>query len=177
MSATHDQKQALLHLTDTEQVTLTATEHPERDEHQLNELHRRSRSGMWGLFVYLSASLLAYSFRDQSLAALLPEQIMQQLGVVPPVFMATAVLWVSTCSALIIIAGRLFHGTPPSGTVTHLMFRIAFFLLFFIVGGLDQHINAIFISGLTVMALQHHNVVSYYTRQIEVDFTACSCHY
>jgi hypothetical protein len=27
------------------------------------------------------------------------------------------------------------------------------------------------------MALQHHNVVSYYTRQIEVDFTACSCHY
>lgn len=153
--------------------TATSEQTASRDEHQLNELYIRSRSGMWGLFCYLAVSVMAYYFRELSLASVLPEQIMRQLGLVPPVFMATWVLWLSTCSALIIIAGRLYHGTRPSSTLSHFLFRTAFYLLFFVVGGLDQHINAIFISGLTVMALQHLNIYNYYTKQIEITYVTC----
>lgn len=145
------------------------------DEKVLHDLYMRSRSGLWGLFIYLTASVLAYFFRDQSLATVLPLHIMQMLGPVPPVFIAYCALWVSTLSSLTIIAGRLYHSTKPSSTTTHLLFRIAFFVLFFIVGGLAQHINAIFISGLVVLALQNHNVFNYYSKMIEINFSAYSC--
>lgn len=145
------------------------------DEKVLQDLYNRSRHGLWALFVYLAASGLAYSYRDQSLATVLPSHIMQMLGPVPPVYMANCVLWLSTFSSLIIIAGRLYNSSSPSSTVTHLLFRIAFFVLFFVSGGLDQYINAIFISGLVVLTLQHHNVLSYYSKKIEGYFNVCDC--
>lgn len=144
------------------------------DPESLESLHTQSRRGLWGLFIYLSASVLAFYFRDQSLATVLSPAVMLKLGPVPPVFMATIVLWISTFSALIIIAGRLYHGTRPSSTTSHIAFRIGIYLLYFMVGGLDQHINAIFISGLVVMALQHHNVMGYYSSLIEVQGVLCS---
>lgn len=142
----------------------------QHDEKQLNELFMRSRSGLWALFVYLSVSVFAYYFREQSLASVLPAYLMQKLGAVPPIFMANWLLWVSTFSALIVIAGRLYDSSKPSSTMSHLLFRLAFYLLYFVVGGTDQHINELFISGLVVLALQHHNVYSYYAKEIEVNF-------
>lgn len=133
----------------------------------LDELHARSRSGLWGLLLFLGASVVAFYFKSSSLAGLLPAELMAALGPVPPLFMATVTLWISTLSSLAIIAGRLYHGTPPSRTATHVAFRVGFYLLYFALGALDQHIHALFISGLVVLALQHHNVMGYYTRQIE----------
>lgn len=146
------------------------------EEQQLNLLYSKSRSGMWGMFIYLLISAFAYHFKEQSLATILPADVMSSLGAVPPVFMASCILWLSTISALIIIAGRLYHGTKPSATIVHLSFRAAFYLLFFTVGGLSQCYNTIFISGIIVMTLQHYNVLAYYTKRIEIDFTTCNCH-
>ncbi len=140
----------------------------------VDELHRHSRGGLWGILFYLAASIVAYHFRDQSLASVLPADIMQKLGAVPPVFMAAATLWISTFSSLSIISGRLFHSTTPSNTITHVAFRIGLFALFFMVGGLSQYINELFVSGLIVVALQHYNVSSYYTNAIEAEFGNCS---
>ncbi len=145
-------------------------------EYQLDKMYSLSRRGMWGLFGYLILSATAYYFREQSLASVLPEHVMRQLGYVPPVFMAVGLLWLSTCSALIVIVCNLYHGTKPSGTLSHLLFRMGIFLLFFVVGGLEQHYHEIFISGLIVVALQHHCVFNYYTKQIDNVFNTCNCH-
>jgi len=140
----------------------------------VDEYYTRSRGGLWGILFYLSASVVAFCYKDQSLASVLPAHIMQQLGPVPPVFMATIVVWISTFSALSIIAGRLYHGTPPSSTITHVAFRIGFFALFFMVGGLGYYINELFVSGLIVLGLQHCNVFNYYSNLLEkTDFEGC----
>lgn len=140
------------------------------DEKQLTDLFSRSHMGLCGICVYLAVSLLAFHFREQSLIGMLPSDIMNKLGTVPPVFMAVALMWVSTVSALTVIIGRLYHGTPPSGTTSHVAFRIGFYVLFFVVGGLGQYINEIFISGLVVLTLQHYNVYNYYMQKIEKKF-------
>ncbi len=140
----------------------------------VDELHKKSRGGLWGILFYLVASIIAYHFRDLSLASVVSAETMQMLGPVPPLFMANIVLWISTCSALVIISGRLYHSTEPSSTISHLGFRIGFYILFFVVGGLGQAINVLFISGLVVMALQHYNVFHYFSNAIENDFTAYS---
>jgi hypothetical protein len=114
--------------------------------------------------------MIAFHFREQSLTGMLPPDLMNKLGAVPPVFMAVGLMWVSTISALIVIIGRLYHGTPPSGTTSHVAFRIGFFVLFFVIGGLGQYINEIFISGLVVLTLQHYNVYTYYMQKIEKKF-------
>jgi len=140
------------------------------DEKQLTDLFSRSHMGLCVVCVYLAVSLLAFHFREQSLIGVLPTDLMNKLGTVPPVFMAVALMWVSTVSALTVIIGRLYHGTPPSGTVSHVAFRIGFYILFFIVGGLGQYVNEIFISGLAVLTLQHYNVYNYYMQKIEKKF-------
>jgi hypothetical protein len=136
-------------------------------EKQLTDLFSRSHMGLCGICIYLAVSLLAFHFREQSLIGILPSDIMNKLGAVPPVFMGVVLMWVSTISALMVIIGRLYHGTPPSGTTSHVAFRIGFFVLFFAIGGLGQYINEIFISGLVVLTLQHYNVYNYYMQKIE----------
>lgn len=135
---------------------------------KLDSLYKKSRSGLWGIFIYLAVTVIVVCNKDQSLAAVLPPHMMKQLGTVPPVFMAVALLWISTVSALIVIVGRLFHGTKPADTTSQVGFRIGIYILFFVVGGLAQWFNELFISGLIVLSLQHYNVFSYYTREIEM---------
>ncbi|MBW4055861.1 MAG: hypothetical protein HIU83_10780 [Proteobacteria bacterium] len=137
------------------------------EEKQLTDLYGRSHMGLCGICIYLAVSLFAFHFREQSLTGILPSDLMHKLGAVPPVFMAVGLMWVSTVSALTVISGRLYHRTPPSGTTSHVAFRIGFFVLFFVVGGLGRYVNEIFISGLVVLTLQHYNVYNYYMRKIE----------
>lgn len=141
-----------------------------QDEEQLADLYGRSYMGLLGIGVYLAVSMIAFNFREQSLTGILTPELMYKLGAVPPVFMAVGLMWLSTLSALTIIIGRLYHGTTPSSTKTHVAFRIGFFLLFFVVGGLAQYINEIFISGLVVLTLQHYNVYDYHMQRIEKKF-------
>jgi hypothetical protein len=139
------------------------------EPYELDNLYKNSRSGLWAICIYLIVTLIAACCKDQSLATILPPHLMQKLGAVPPVYMAVVVLLISTLSALTVIAGRLFHNTEPSSTRSQLAFRIGFYILFFVVGGLGQWFNELFVSGLVVLALQHYNVSSYYTRAIDMN--------
>lgn len=144
------------------------------EQNDLDILYRNSRSGLWGICIYLAVTLLAICCKDQCLASVLPPHLMQKLGAVPPVFMAVAVLWISTLSALTVICGRLFHGTEPASTRSQVAFRVGFYILFFVVGGLGQWFNELFVSGLVVLTLQHYSVSSYYMRIIDMNLAVCS---
>lgn len=144
------------------------------EQHELDTLYMYSRSGLWGICIYLAVTLIATCSKELSLATVLPPHLMQKLGAIPPVSMAVVVLWISTLSALTVIAGRLFHGTKPASTRSQVAFRVGFYILFFVVGGLDQWFNELFISGFVVLTLQHYNVSSYYARKIDMNHAICN---
>lgn len=156
------------------QVQKFDAEHDDTDQNDsssaadIDSLFRLSRKGLWGLLIFLAASIIALYFREHTLTGTLPADFLEQLGPRPPVLLITIVLGVSTLSSLIIIAGRIYNGCKPSCTWTHLCFRLAFFILYFIADSLNAYFNIVFISSLSVLALQHYNFWNYYLRAIEV---------
>lgn len=142
-------------------------------EASIDDLYKNSRSGLWGVLIFLGASAIALYFNDRSLAGSLPADIMAQLGSTPSVILVNCVFGASTISSLISIAGRIHSGLEPGNTSTHLWFRMFFYLLYFISGALSNYFNVVFISGLVVLGLQHYNVWNYYMRAIEKNTDKC----
>jgi len=138
-------------------------------ESAIDGLFVKSRSGLRGLLIFLGASIFALYFNEQSLAGILPTIIMEHLGSAPSVVLINCVFGASTLSSLISIAGKIYHGKEPCKTSTHLLFRLAFYLLYFISGALIDYFNMVFISGLVVLGLQHYNVWNYYLRAIAIN--------
>ena len=134
----------------------------------LDSLYALSRQGMWGLLIFLAASAVALACKEQTLTGAIPAAIREFLGPKPPVILINIVLGVSTFSSIVLIGGRIHDGKTPGNTWTHLWFRISFYLLYFISDALLEHFYIVFMSGLTVMALQHYNVWNFTNREIEI---------
>ncbi len=143
--------------------------HSHASEANIDRLYINSRSGLRGLLLFLGVSVFALYFNEQSLAGVLPANIMEQLGSVPSVILINCVFGASTLSSLISIAGKIYHDKEPGKTTTHLLFRVSFYLLYFISGALSDYFNVVFISGLVVLGLQHYNAWNYYLRAIEAN--------
>ena len=143
-------------------------------EATIDGLFNNSRSGLWGVLIFLAASAIALYFNEHSLAGSLPTNIMEQLGSTPPVLLINCVFGASTLSSLISIAGRIYYNRKPGNTSTHLWFRVFFYLLYFISGALGDYFNVVFISGLVVLGLQHYNVWNYYMRAIDINTDKCN---
>jgi hypothetical protein len=153
---------------------VAAHQHNQSLEATIDDLYNNSRSGLRGLFIFLGASAIALNFNEHSLAGSLPASIMDQLGSTPPTILINCVFGASTISSLISIAGRIYHDREPGNTSTHLLFRVFFYLLYFISGALGDYFNVVFISGLVVLGLQHYNVWNYYMRAIEMNTDKCN---
>lgn len=127
-----------------------------------------SRRGLWGLLIFLAASVIAFYFRDQGLSSSFTPNIRELLGPAPPLLLVNIIVAISTFSSLILIGGRIFHGWEPGNTWTHLFFRLLFYLLYFVVDSLTAYYHALFISGLVVLGLQHYNIWSHANRAIDM---------
>ena len=149
----------------------SSDQHTQSVEATIDDLYINSRSGLWGVLIFLAASATALYFNELSLAGSLPANIMDRLGSTPPTILVNCVFGASTISSLISIAGRIYHDREPGKTSTHLGFRVFFYLLYFISGDLANYFNVVFISGLVVLGLQHYNVWNYYMRAIEINTT------
>ena len=151
-----------------------ADQHTQTVDATIDDLYINSRSGLWGVFIFLTASAIALFFNEQSLAGSLPVSIMDRLGSTPSTILVNCVFGASTISSLICIAGRIYHDREPGKTSTHLCFRVFFYLLYFISGDLASYFNVVFISGLVVLGLQHYNVWNYYMRAIDITTDKCN---
>jgi len=151
-----------------------AHQHTQAVDATIDNLYNNSRSGLWGVLIFLTTSAVALFFNDQSLAGSLPANIMDRLGSTPPTILVNCVFGASTISSLISIAGRIYHDREPGKTSTHLCFRVFFYLLYFISGDLANYFNVVFISGLVVLGLQHYNVWNYYMRAIDTTTDKCN---
>jgi hypothetical protein len=149
-------------------------QHTQIVEATIDDLYNNSRSGLRSVFMFLTASVIGLYFKEQSLAASLPANIMDWLGSTPPTILVNYVFGASTLSSLISIAGRIYHDREPGNTSTQLCFRVFFYLLYFISGDLATYFNVVFISGLVVLGLQHYNVWNYYMRVIDITTDKCN---
>ena len=152
----------------------TVYQHTLSADATIDDLYKNSRSGLRGVFIFLAVSAIAFYFNERSLVGALPASIMEQLGSTPPVLLINCVFGTSTLSSLISIAGRIYYNRKPGKTSTHLLFRVLFYLLYFISGALSDYFNMVFISGLVVLGLQHYNVWNYYMRAIELTAEKCN---
>lgn len=137
------------------------------DQLNMDELNELARSGLWGIFVFLAASAIACLSSECRPSDFLSADIIAQLGPTPPLLLVNCVLGVSTFCSLIIIAGRIYFNQTPGRTWPHLMFRIYFFVQYFINGVLNDYFYMSFISGLVVLAFQHYSTWNYYSREID----------
>jgi len=141
---------------------------PDKIKGGIDELHIFSRKGLWGMFLFLAASVLAFTFQDQSLTSVLPPEFREYLGLAPPVLLIDIVLAVSTICSLILIAVRIYDGREPDHTWwPHLGFRVSFYLLYFIADALTGRIHIVFMTGIAVLVLQHYHIWNYATKAIE----------
>ena len=142
---------------------------PDKLNRGIDELHVFSRKGLWGMFLFLAASVLAFTFQDQSLTSVLPPEFREHLGMTPPVLLIDMVLAVSTICSLILIAVRIYDGREPDPNWwPHLGFRVSFYLLYFIADSLSGRINIVFMTGIAVLALQHYHIWNYTNKAIEL---------
>ena len=138
---------------------------------EIDRLYICSRKGLWGLAIFLVASIVAFQFRDQTLTGCLSSAFREQLGPAPPEILIDILQVVSTFSSLILIAGKIYDGRVPGNTWMHLGFRLVFFPLYFMADSLGAHFDFVFVSGLVVLALQHYNIWNYASRAIEKKMT------
>jgi len=127
----------------------------------IDKLCVKSREGLWGLLIFLTVSIITFTFRDQGLTNCLEPGLRLALGPAPPILLVNILMGISIFSSLVLIGGRVFHGWEPGNTWTHLFFRLLFYLLYFVVDSLSGYYHAVFISGLVVLVLQHYNIWSY----------------
>lgn len=125
-----------------------------------------SRKGLWGIVLFLSASLLASYLQNYGLTSCLSPEIRDMLGPAPLTVLIDILLAVSTVSSLINIAGRITEGDKPQRTWSHVGFRILFYGLYFISDALSAHILLVFVTGILVLGLEQYALWFYASRTI-----------
>ena len=133
----------------------------------IDSLYQLSRKGLLGILLFLAASAAALNSRELTLSGSVSPALMVQLASTPPVILVNIIFGASTISSLIIIAGRIYFNLRPGNIWTHFWFRVSFYFLYFIADSLNEHFYVVFISGLSVLSLQHYNIFNYCTRAIE----------
>lgn len=133
----------------------------------IDGLYQLSRKGLLGILLFLGASAAALNFRELTLTGTVSPDQMELLASTPPVILVNIIFGASTISSLIIIAGRIYFNLRPGNIWTHFWFRVSFYFLYFIADSLNEHFYVVFISGMSVLALQHYNIFNYCTKAIE----------
>ena len=125
-----------------------------------------TRKGLWGLILFLCASLAAWCLSGVDLAGPMVPGMRQLIEPEQFLAMIDIVLVVSTVSDLIMIAGRLNDGGKPSRIWLHAGFRAAFYLFYLLGGLLPARFLAVFGAGVLVMGFEQAVLYLYASRTI-----------
>src|ERR1035441_10039466 len=79
----------------------------------INELQVLSRSGLWGILLFLALSVVALYCREAGPFPLFPESVRGLLGEPPPLYLLHIVLAISWLSAMVLILCRVAGDVRP----------------------------------------------------------------
>lgn len=133
---------------------------------KIDLLYAQSRQGLWHIAAFILISIIALLCRDINILDRFSESVRVILGAPPAPILIDIVLAVSTVSALIIIAGRLFNEAEPGRKWEQLGHRAAFYVFYFFSNALNTYFLVVFAAGMIVLLLEHYHIWSYYSKAI-----------
>ncbi len=131
----------------------------EESRRRIDDLHRLSRRGLWGLLAFFV--LTTAVVQASQLAPDLPPSVRQTLGASPSENLISIALAVYIFSALILILARMMGGASRYRGWSHLGYLGAFYLFYYYARALEQNFWAVFAGGVTILALEYYGVWSW----------------
>ncbi len=128
--------------------------------------YSRSRTGLWGVLIFLFMSALAVLGKDFNLLAVVSEPTRRLLGAPPHPDLVSIALIVYSFSALILLMGRMMDGDGRYRGWGHLGFLGGFYFFFWIGGHLEGNFWAVFAAGLTILGLEYYRNWAFWSRSI-----------
>lgn len=135
----------------------------------IDGLHVQSRRGLWRLLLFIATSALFLQFRNFDLFAALPASICEILGAPPPLVLIHVLLAVSSCSALILIAGRGEEASRGCSGWVQFGLSVAFYPLYAAANALSDCFPVVFAAGLLILVLDHFTAWGETTRAIRAE--------
>ena len=127
----------------------------------LTALHALSRKGLWGLLLFLLASLAAFVTRDFNLYQALPESVLQVVGCPPPATMIHLALTGYSFSIVVPVLIRMATGENPVVGWRHLFYRVAFYPFYLFSMALPENFVAVVTIGILLYVVEQIGIWSY----------------
>lgn len=124
-------------------------------ERRIQQLHARSRQGLWGLLAFILISLGA--FRNFDFIPPLSSEIRAILGRPPSPNLISLALVVYAFSALILILARMNSGNEKYKGWSHLFYLSAFYGFYYLSEALHENFWAVFAAGMTIFSLEYYH--------------------
>lgn len=128
-------------------------------------LQALSRKGLWGLLLFLLASVAAFRVQDFNLYQTFPEAVLQILGCPPPAILIHLALTGYSFTVVVPVLIRMATGENPLVGWHHLPCRAVFFLFYLASTTLPENFLAVVIIGTLLYAVEQVGVWSYRQRQ------------
>jgi hypothetical protein len=115
------------------------------------------------LFILISIGAMV----DFAFLPSLPDNIRAILGRPPSGNMIGAALILYVFSAIILILSRMMTGSGKHGTINHAGYLTGFYFFYHFSGKLPENFWAVFVAGITVMALDAYHLWIYCSEELE----------
>lgn len=124
-------------------------------------LHALSRKGLWGLLLFLFASVAAFMVQDFNLYQSFPESVLQILGCPPPAFLIHLALTGYSFTVVVPVLIRMATGDTPVVRWHHLACRSIFYLFYLASTTLAENFAAVITIGIILYAVEQVGIWVY----------------
>ena len=152
------------HISQSEQepaATRSLQQRLARIQAHIDDLHRLSRQGLWGLLVFIVISLAAVYFQDSNILANVSQGTREFLGKPPSAQVINIALAVYSFSALILTLSRLTDRTEVYRGWAHVGYLTGFYAFYFLSHAVRVNALAVLVSGLTILGLEYYSIRSF----------------
>lgn len=138
----------------------------EQAEGTINDLHALSRRGLWGILMFMTLSAVALYCSESGIFAMVPAEVREMIGEVPPPQALHAVLAVSWLSAFVLILGRRTADGKPAYHWCNIWLPTALYPLYIFSDQAETYFPVVFAAGLLLLVIEHVTVMRYANRAI-----------
>lgn len=126
-----------------------------------SQLHALSRKGLWGLLLFLLASVAAFLVQDFNLYKSFPEPVLQILGCPPPAILIHLALTGYSFTVVVPVLIRMATGDDPVVRWHHLACRSIFYLFYLASTTLPENFVAVITIGILLYSVEQVGIWAY----------------
>lgn len=165
-SADKTQKSRTLHVNEEWLEDDFAAPHATGPRLSTPQLHALSRKGLWGLLLFLLASVAAFLVQDFNLYLVLPEPLLQLLGCPPPAILIHLALTAYSFTVVVPVLIRMATGDRPMVGWHHLACRSVFYLFYLASTTLPDNFLAVMVIGILLYGVEQAGIWSYMSKNL-----------